>query len=234
MIFFTTAESIPLIMNDTPSGLKRISQDAMEVKFWEIYLLRNRNNLYSALCRYALDKGPMRNAQETERVVFRFMKYDWDRTLVQLLTAQSVPFEILRTFKTDVFQYMTKKKVYVAEDDLNILFALEVMLEEAGYEVTLSHCGNPILENYLPATDLFILDNFMPGVNGIDVCRHLKNQSATEHIPVIMISAIRNSGPQARKAGVDEFLEKPFQMQQLLQLVAKYTQGHNQLVEHER
>jgi CheY-like chemotaxis protein len=222
-----------MIMNDAPSGLQRISQDAIEVKFWEAFLIRNRYNLYSNLCGYALDKGPFVNdTEELERVVFRFLKYDWDKTLMQLLIKQSVPFEILRTFKTDVFSHMTKKKVYVAEDDLNILFALEVMLEEAGYDVTLSHCGNKMLQNYLPATDLFILDNLMPDVNGIEVCRHLKSQPATEHVPVIMISALRNSGGQAKKAGADEFLEKPFQMKDLLKLVAKYTQGSRQLVEH--
>jgi hypothetical protein len=144
-------------MNDKPSGLNRTFQDAVEVKFWEIYLLRNRNNLYSTLHGYSLDRGPLVNAKDRDRVVFRFMQYDWDKTLVSLLAEQSVPFEIVRTFKTDVLHDIRRKKVYVAEDDLNILFSLDVMLEEAGYEVMLSPCGSPIMENYQPGADLFIL-----------------------------------------------------------------------------
>jgi CheY-like chemotaxis protein len=216
-------------MNDTPSGLKNIPQEAVEIKLWEIYLLRNRHNLSTSLSRYSLDRGPLHRNEETERIVFRFMKYDWDKSIRQLLTDQSVPFEIVRTFTTDVNQ-KTRKKVYVAEDDLNILFSLDVMLEDAGYDVMLSHCGTPMLESNLPATDVFILDNRMPDINGIDVCLHLKRQPATQHIPVIMISAFRNFRPQALRAGVDDFLEKPFQMQDLLGLVSKHTQRSTELV----
>jgi CheY-like chemotaxis protein len=209
----------------------RTSQDAVEVKFWEIYLLRNRSNLSETLRKYALEGHGLSSAKDSDRIVFRFMKYDWDRILVTLLGQQSVPYEILRAFKTDVLLGAPKKKVYVAEDDLNILFSLNVMLEEAGYDVLLSHCGNRMMEKHLPATDLFILDNRMPDVNGIEVCRHLKSQPSTQHIPVIMISAYRNFKTQAVKAGADEFIEKPFQMKELLSLISRYTQSSRQLVE---
>jgi CheY-like chemotaxis protein len=218
------------MMNDMPSGLKRTTQEAVEIKLWEIYLLNDRNNLYSLLSTYALDKGPrQRQEGNRDRVVFRFMKYDWDRTVEALLARHSIPFEIAGTFQTDVCQQMAKKKVYVAEDDLNILFALDIMLEDAGYDVLLSHCGSPMMETNLPAADLFILDNRMPDVNGIDVCRHLKSQSTTQHIPVIMISAVSHVKPQAVRAGVDDFLEKPFQMPELLRLVSKHIAGSKQL-----
>jgi CheY-like chemotaxis protein len=218
-------------MNDKPSGLKRVLNDAVEVKFWEIYLLRNRNHLYSTVRKYSLDGGyVIAKAKDSEQVTFRFMKYDWDTTIMQLVTDQYVPFEIVRVFKTDVCRDIRKKKVYIAEDDLNILFSLDVMLGEAGYDVMLSHCGSRVMENDLPGTDLFILDNRMPDVNGIDLCRHLKNQPATRHVPVIMISAFHNFKSQAAKAGADEFLEKPFSMEELLNLVSKYTQTSGLLV----
>ena len=148
------------------------------------------------------------------------MKYDWGKTIQAMLSANGVPFEIVRTHKIDVVQHMMKKKIYV---DLDILFTLNHMLEGAGYDVLLSHCGNPMMERNIPATDLFILDKRMPDVDGVEVCRHLKAQPATKHIPVIMISAGRNFITQALKAGVDECLEKPFQMNDLLRLVSKYT-----------
>jgi CheY-like chemotaxis protein len=211
-------------MNDTPSGLKSILQDAIEVKLWEIYLLRSRIDLQNRLSAYAIDKGPYRTtSQQSDQVSFRFMKFDWDRTLKFLLSEQSIPYEITSTFKVDAAGAAVKRKVYVAEDDLNILFALDTILEDAGYDVTLSHCGSPMLEKNAPITDVYILDNRMPDINGIDVCRHLKSQAATKHIPVIMISALRNCSHEALRAGVDAYLEKPFQMNELLQLVAKHT-----------
>jgi CheY-like chemotaxis protein len=210
-------------MNDRPSGLKFILQEAIEVRFWEIYLTRSRINLRDRLSAYAIDKGPYRTAlRETDQVSFRFLKFDWDRTLKFLFAEQSIPFEIVNLFKIDVANAM-KRKVYVAEDDLNILFALDTMLEEAGYDVTLSHCGSPMMEKNAPITDVYILDNRMPDINGVDVCKHLKSQAATKNIPVIMISAARNFSREALRAGVDDYLEKPFQMNDLLRLVAKHT-----------
>jgi CheY-like chemotaxis protein len=219
-------------MNDTPSGLHRSTQEAMEIRLWEIYLIRNRNNLYKTLSDYSLDRGPLQKSDDIERVSFRFMRYDWERTIRAILADNSVPFEIVRTLKIDVIQHMTKKKVYLAEDDLNILFALNTMLEDAGYDVLLSNSGNPIMESHLPATDLFILDKHMPDVDGVDLCRHLKSQPSTKHIPVIMISASSNFKDQALKAGVDECLEKPFQMHDLLKLVSKYTAEEVQHADH--
>ena len=213
-------------MNDIPSGLKSIMQDAIEVKLWEIYLLRNRHNILDRLSAYAIDKGPYRT--KSDRVTFRFMKFDWDRSLKFLLSEQFIPYEIIRVFKMDIPRHLEKRKVYVAEDDLNILFALETMLEGAGYDVTLSHRGSPMLVKNPPITDLYILDNRMPDINGIEVCMHLKSQAATRHIPVIMISAFRNAGRVAFDAGVDDYLEKPFKMNDLLQLVAKHMTDQKQ------
>jgi CheY-like chemotaxis protein len=217
------------IMDDIPSGSRRLNQQAIEIKLWEIYLLRNRNNLNRQLSTYSIDNGPYHNSPTNpEQVIFRFMQYDWDKTVRSLLGDLKVPFELGCKFEIDVSSVPRKKTVYVAEDDLSILFALDTMLENAGYDVILSHCGSPMMENTLPTTDLFILDNLMPDINGIELCKHLKMQAETRHIPVIMISALRNFDGQARKAGADEFLEKPFQMHDLLKLVAKHTQ--NQLL----
>jgi CheY-like chemotaxis protein len=75
----------------------------------------------------------------------------------------------------------------------------------------------------LPDTNLFILDKRLPDIDGIEVCKHLRAQSATRDIPILMISASRNFGQQASKAGANDHLEKPFQMRELLDLVSKYT-----------
>jgi CheY-like chemotaxis protein len=209
-------------IDNTPSGLKRTSQEAVEIRLWDIYLMRNRNNLYHTLSKFALEITHL-SPISVEKVTFRFLLGDWEKNILPVLTNQSIPFDIIRKLKVDVPQPAAKKKVYVAEDDLDILFALNTMLEDAGYDVLLSHCGSPVLQKNLPPTDLFILDKRMPDVDGIDVCKHLRAQPSTKNVPVIMISASRNLADQALKAGANDFVEKPFQMNYLLQLVAKYT-----------
>lgn len=204
-------------------GLKVSMQDAIEVKFWEVYLIRSRTNLNNVLSSYSLDKQPQTNTSDPDRVSFRFMRFDWERSIHQMLVDNKVPFEISGHFRIDVFQHMVKKKVYVAENDLNTLFAVNTILENAGYDVILSHSGIPLMQKNLPATDLFILDKRMPDVDGLDVCAHLRTQAATRDIPIVVISASRNFAQKAFKAGATDCLEKPFQMAQLLGLVSKHT-----------
>lgn len=222
--------------SDTPSDLKNSLVDAIEVRLWEIYLTRSRKNFYQILSSYSLDNGAYRKSTLAhDRVSFRFTLYDWKKSVIRLCQDGHIPFEITGTFTIDVRKHPIKKKVYVAEDDLNILFALNAMLEEAGYDVLLAHCGQPMMEPTLPATDLFILDKRMPGVDGIEICKHLKNQDYTRDIPVIMISASRNSASEAYAAGVNDFLEKPFSMKDLLKLVDKHTsasRSENMRVQH--
>ena len=207
-----------------PGGLKTLPQDGIEVKVWEIYLSRSRTNFSSVLSAYSLGNGPkLANIDDPERLSFRFTRYDWDKSIHQLLVSSNVPFQVIGYFRADVSQKAPKKKVYVVEDDLNTLFALNTMLEDAGYDVLMSHSGIRLLEKSLPATDLFILDKRMPDIDGIDVCLHLRSQAATCDIPIVMISATRDFTVKALKAGVNDCLEKPFQMHQLLGLVSKHT-----------
>ena len=211
-------------IDDKPSGLRNHSLEGVEIKLWEIYLLRNRTNIGQVLTSYSLNNGPVpHDIAGAGRVSFRFTAYDWTKSVMQLLQTNHIPFEITGKFRIDDPKDNRKKKVYIAEDDLNILFALNTILEDAGYDVLLSHCGERMLENNLPATDLFILDKLMPGVDGIQVCKHLRKHAHTKNTPVIMISASRNSASEAYAAGVNDFLEKPFQMKKLLELVAKHT-----------
>lgn len=204
--------------------MQRPQDDAIVIRLWEIYLLRSRIHLNTTLCAYAIDKRPLQgHAQDSSRVSFRFMLSDWEKNIKPLFAENSIPYEVIGLYKTEVKTRTEKKTVYIAEDDLNILFAINTMLEEAGYDVVMSHCGAAMLKSDLPPADVFILDNRMPDVDGIEVCRHLKAQPATRNVPIIMISAFNNAGMQARSAGVDDFLEKPFQMKDLLHLVAKHT-----------
>jgi CheY-like chemotaxis protein len=197
------------------------THNIVEVRLWEFYLSRIRSKLRDSLSIYAIGHPLIeQHARDSSRITYRFKIADWDDTIQVMLAEQSIPFEILRYFEYDTISLSEKKKVYIVEDDLDILFALNTMLEDAGYDVLLSHCGAPMLKTDLPSTDVFILDKKMPDVDGLAICAHLKKQQATKNTPVIMISAIHGVMSEAKKAGADDFLEKPFQMQELLRLVA--------------
>ena len=77
---------------DTPAGYKDSRQEIVEIKLWEVYLLYNRRNLNNTLSTYSLDNGPVeKDHQEEGRVSFRFMTYDWERTIKQLLYDNRIP-----------------------------------------------------------------------------------------------------------------------------------------------
>ena len=106
----------------------------------------------------------------------------------------------------------------VADDDRSILDMVGTMLEFAGYEVTHSDSAERVLSDaYRP--DLFLLDIWINGADGREVCRLLKENAATKHIPVILFSASRGIERSARDAGADDFLAKPFHMTDLLQKI---------------
>jgi CheY-like chemotaxis protein len=70
--------------------------------------------------------------------------------------------------------------------------------------------------------DLLLLDMWMSGEDGREICRYLKKEAETKHIPIIMISAGRDIKEAAKEAGADDFLAKPFEFDDLLKLVKKY------------
>lgn len=119
---------------------------------------------------------------------------------------------------------MKKIKITLVEDDPDILLTLNMILEEAGYEVESFTSPIPIIEGKCSLPDLFILDKRMPDIDGLEVCRYFKSKDLTKDIPVLIISASPKFGSQALKAGACDFLAKPFQMATLLALVELHTE----------
>jgi DNA-binding response OmpR family regulator len=114
------------------------------------------------------------------------------------------------------------KKIVVAEDDQDILFILDMILNDAGYKVEPLPDGTSIVDRNSDWPDLFILDKDMPTIDGLAICKFLKLNKETRHIPIIMISAYHKLRSKAVKAGVDEFIEKPFELKDLLKTISKY------------
>lgn len=115
-----------------------------------------------------------------------------------------------------------QKRVMIADDDPGILDAVEAMLEFGGYQVSSTPNGATLLEIEDDFPDLLLLDIWMPGTDGRDVCKQLKAQENSRKMPIIMISASTELERSAKEAGADDFLEKPFDMDELLQKIAYY------------
>lgn len=73
-----------------------------------------------------------------------------------------------------------------------------------------------------PFPDLLLLDIRLSGTDGQTICQQLKDQESTHHIPIILLSAHKEMQHSSKNAGADNFLAKPFEMGDLLALVAKY------------
>ena len=115
-----------------------------------------------------------------------------------------------------------RKRILVADDDPGVGDMLREMLEEEGYEVEIQVDGQVVQQMQEPFPDLLFLDIRLSGTDGRTICHHLKDQEATHHIPIIILSAHKDPRYMARDAGADDFLAKPFDRGELLALVAKY------------
>jgi DNA-binding response OmpR family regulator len=116
-----------------------------------------------------------------------------------------------------------QKKIMIADDDPGILDAIEMLLEFEGYDVTSTANGSTVLELKDELPDLLLLDIWMSGEDGRDICKKLKQTDNIKNIPVIMISASRDIKESALAAGADDFLAKPFEINDLLNKIKKLT-----------
>ncbi len=117
---------------------------------------------------------------------------------------------------------MNKKKIMVVEDDPGIVEALRLILEDEGYDVTAIMDGHAVRDMAGEVPDLLLLDLWMSGLDGRDICRYLKSRDRTRNMPIIICSANRDTATIAREAGADDFLTKPFDIDDLLGKVALY------------
>jgi len=115
-----------------------------------------------------------------------------------------------------------RKKIMIVDDDPEILDMLEMMLEETGYEVEPHGQGQTVLQMQKPYPDLVLLDILLSGMDGRAVCQQLKSQEETRCIPIILLSAHTDAQQIMRDAGANDFLAKPFEMTDLLELIEKY------------
>jgi len=112
------------------------------------------------------------------------------------------------------------KKVLIFDDDEDILAICTYILEEQGWEVsTFSNCNNIIekVESIMP--EVILMDNWIPDSGGIIATQLIKKQDRLKHIPVVYFSANNDIKSLAQQAGADSFLAKPFDLEELENIV---------------
>lgn len=117
-------------------------------------------------------------------------------------------------------------RVLVIEDDPDILNALNIALGSIGFDVDVLLTGTSVLKNQFVVPDLFIVDNQLPDIDGLEICRFLKSRDNYKEVPVIVISAAGGVRKKAVESGASAFVEKPFEMQHLLRAIKKALQPH--------
>ena len=112
------------------------------------------------------------------------------------------------------------KSIYLVEDDEDIRFIVEYILMESGYGVKSFATAtefNTALKSAYP--DLILLDVMLPDGNGINICRSLKANPSTFGIPIMIMSAHAAEKSVLEEACADDFISKPFDLDDLLRHV---------------
>ena len=109
---------------------------------------------------------------------------------------------------------MNSKKIVIVDDDVAILDSLGTMLDFEGFEVNTFMRGSEIFrlietEN---KPNLILLDMWLYGEDGRDICKQLKSNERTKNIPVIIMSASRGLENTALQSGANAFIAKPFEI----------------------
>ena len=108
---------------------------------------------------------------------------------------------------------MSYGKVLVVEDNPDILELVAYNLESQGFDVVRTATGeNALAQIKAKKIDLVVLDLMLPGINGLDVCRKIKQTEATRHIPVILLTAKSEDVDiiSGLEIGADDYITKPF------------------------
>jgi len=116
------------------------------------------------------------------------------------------------------------KKILLIDDEVELAKAIAVRLGARGYKVVVANDGSDgLLKAIVEKPDLIILDIMMPGINGLEVLRRLKDSPDTRDIPVIMLTCKGESQFifKAQELDIVDYVIKPFDTVELLAVVGR-------------
>jgi two-component system, OmpR family, phosphate regulon response regulator PhoB len=111
------------------------------------------------------------------------------------------------------------KRILIVEDDHDIARLFEHHLHRSGLRTVWTEGGLHALNAvFMHRPDLIILDLMLPELHGLEVCRQIKSDPRTQHIPVIMVTALATQEDKMRglSSGADDYMTKPFHMPELI------------------
>ncbi|OGI10066.1 MAG: DNA-binding response regulator [Candidatus Margulisbacteria bacterium GWF2_35_9] len=124
------------------------------------------------------------------------------------------------------------RKILIVDDEKDIVELIKYNLIKSSYETIVAYDGKDaikLIEKNKP--DLILLDWMLPGMDGIEVCKHVKGNRELNHIPIIMVSAKGEEFDKvlAFEIGADDYVPKPFSMKELLARIKAHLRRNNQL-----
>ncbi|MBP8129364.1 MAG: response regulator [Candidatus Hydrogenedentes bacterium] len=115
-----------------------------------------------------------------------------------------------------------KKRIMIVDDDPDALALMEKILNDEGFElVKVSNATEVGLKAAQLTPDLILLDFLMPEINGFEVCKALRDNEMTRSIPIMAVTCLTKERDIERifSCGADEYLAKPFKIEQLIEKV---------------
>ena len=118
---------------------------------------------------------------------------------------------------------MENRRILIVEDEESLLKLESILLSSRGYQVTGVKDGLAALKALAENSfDLVLLDIMMPGIDGFEVCRRIRENPLTRDIPVVMLTAKKGAVDQAKgvEVGADAYITKPFKSSKIMDMIA--------------
>jgi len=119
---------------------------------------------------------------------------------------------------------MSASQILVLDDSPAIVDSIELMMELEGLSISKFYKGSDMLDalNIKEKPDVILMDMWLSGEDGRDICRHIRADEQLKDIPVVIMSASRGLGQSALDAGANDFIAKPFDMQDVIDRLRIY------------
>ena len=122
----------------------------------------------------------------------------------------------------------TSKKIIVVDDSPAILDSVKLMLNMEGFEVSNYERGSDMFNSLLETStkpDVILMDMWLSGEDGRDICKMIKQHQEFKNIPVVIMSASRGLGDSAMESGAIDFIPKPFDLGEIIEKIRYYSES---------
>lgn len=124
---------------------------------------------------------------------------------------------------------MSTKKIIVVDDSPAILDSVKLMLNMEGFEVSNYERGSDMFNSLLETStkpDVILMDMWLSGEDGRDICKMIKQHQEFKNIPVVIMSASRGLGDSAIESGAIDFIPKPFDLGEIVEKIRYYSHAN--------